>query len=292
MEVDLTSQMKSDKSRLEVYDSGIGVASWGSGSEKDINDLLSKFQFKRDDPNWYEKVPSWCLINSPAGNNEKHKINFDISKRVGEAYKTYLDGLIDAEFTKLVDEPLADLEESGTPYAALLTEPQSPEGVDSEIKSVKIEETQTFVSTIDLKFRYIQYGYSFANSSGSESLTLWQSGAMMKLEPKQGSDNGKATFTYPKGANITVPRDPWNAKAVAFAAKANEVAKKVDPNHKTILPPLSSSTRIIYRRLCTTENKNEWTDSNSKVAKIWSLDNSAGNDSFFDDWTENIQTLG
>lgn len=273
--------------RLYLYDSGIGVASWGAGTEKDADDLLAKFKLNRND--WYTKVPSWSSSRPLISSSSNAKETYDESKHIAEAYKTYLDGLIDAEYKKLAEDPLAELEKSRTPYFALLAVPHSPpEG--SEITSVEMDKVQTFALTAELHHRFVQYGYSFVNSSGGESTTRWQMG-VSKLEAKWETDNGQVTFAYPMGAKVVVPTDPWNTKAKAFAVKANSVVDKSDPKNQINLPPYSSSTRYIYRRFCTVENSRKWTDSNSNMEMVGTLDNS-GKDDFYDDWTDALQALG
>lgn len=128
--------------------------------------------------------------------DEKYKHSYDEAKRVGNAYKAYLDQLVHVEYLKFFAESLAMLEESGTPYFAHLAAPHPPHE-DDPIPDVKIDGAKTFTPPAELK-RFVQYmyAYSFQNNHGGEKSLIWQKGHLT-MESKKGTQGWENHIRVP-----------------------------------------------------------------------------------------------
>lgn len=276
--------------RLQVYDSGLGNSTWATGDDEAIGAILASNNFSRDEPGWYDKIASWGRIEYvPSTNSSGELDHYVMAKNAGTDYEGYLNRHIDDEFKVLVEEPLERLREAATIYIPFYEVPMNPrEG--NEISFVKIdEEGDTLQSLTRVKFCFVQYGYKFVNAKGGESdIVLW-SKSFTEVIPKEVQENGATVYLYPRKLSFVVPMDPWNVRGVAFASKANEMARNARFRHQDVAPPISSTGCRIYRRIATGWNLEEFTNSNSRVIELGSL--AVSGETLVDTWTSSLRGL-
>ena len=97
-------------------------------------------------------------------------------------------------------------------------------------------------SKAQLRFNGIQYGYSYVDSRGSEGTICWSSEVQSLSLPDSSS--------APAGFELTVPKDPDNAKAEALIARAMAALKagNVDAPQQPA-PHFTSAFRKVYRKM-------------------------------------------
>ena len=274
-------------SAMTFLDAGLEKAEWGAGVAKDATQVLTSHGLifmgntAPDPARWITGIYRMSVDNA----------TYAIAQQAYDEYETYLKGLISAEYDQVVGAPLTQLEESATPYLPLLPCPNDPLKENS-VQTLAVEYGQTFTTKPSTyKYCFVKYGYSLANSAGAESKPLWQPN-YQKIENKAqgpGPDSG-IVYSPPTGARLIIPKDPWNAKAESYAAKANKAAADADPNHKTIPTPYASAIRVVYRRLSMRDSKDGSEEDTIETRIAW-LKNSDPTE-YFDSWSESLLDKG
>lgn len=273
------------RAAMTFLDAGSEKAEWGAGVINDATQVLTGHGLiyvgnKAPHPATWA---AGCHMsdNSPA---------YAMAQQSYDAYAAYLQGLISAEYDQVVGAPLTQLVESATPYLPLLTCPVDPLD-ENQVQTLAIEyRNMSTTKPSTYKFCFVKYGYSFANSAGVESKPLWQAN-YRKIENKaRGPRPGSEVFySPPMGARLFVPKDPWNARAESYAAKANKAAADTDPNHKTIPTPYDSAVRVVYRRMvCPGADGSEEAHFETRIAWLKNSDPTE----YFDSWSESLLDKG
>ncbi|KAK9760603.1 hypothetical protein K7432_015217 [Basidiobolus ranarum] len=258
-----------------LADQGLQQASWGPGDVASADALMKQYNFSAVDE-YKDGVPyKWQI--SPCRRDK-------MANTVYTAYSKYVSDNVCEDVKQLQEKPMKEIENSCIPYMAYLRRPHAPTQAP-EVSTFSYSNSPVGMTTPDLFFKFVQYGYSFANAQGVEGDILWQQWPPSQLKFDTVVIAGKTEFYCPTGCKIHFAKDPWNIKAEDLAQQANSKKLEGSEVRKKILPPYTSALRVLYRRYFSHIEATEPIENLATMEQIGALSNDNAGD-YEDNWLE------
>jgi hypothetical protein len=226
-----------------LQDSGIENCTWAAWNHDEANTWFRDWhwyprgEFHDGQPITWSTVcsetvnpPSWSELHQPA---KRHDF-------IWSAYVRKMEELIAADIDKVWHQPAAAIMDAFVAFKAQRVMPVMP---FSPITVYKPLPTSTVSSGQTVKLRYdgVRCGYSYVDSRDSEGDICWSD----DVQPLSLTD-----VSVPTGFELSIPKDPDNARAEATIARALEALKVGNITvPKLPEPHFTSAYRKVYRKM-------------------------------------------
>lgn len=227
-----------------LRDSGLENCGWAAWNHEEANTWFCDWR-------WYPwgeyhdgQPVTWSVECSETGHRPQGTDTHKSARRtdfVWTAYVRKMEELLSEDIAKVWNDPMATIADALVPFKAQRARPVMPfkaVTVNKPLPTVEIAN----VSTAKLRFDGVQYGYSYIDSRGNEGTICWSS----EVQPLSLADSSSA----PAGFELTVPKDPDNARAEALVARTVAAlnAGNVDVPQRP-KPHYTSKFRKVYRKM-------------------------------------------
>jgi hypothetical protein len=227
-----------------LQDSGIENCAWAAWNHDEANAWFRDWQwyprteFHDGQPVMWSAVcsetvnpPTWPELRQPAKRRDF----------VWSAYVRKMEELLSADVDKVWRQPAAAIMDAFVAFKAQRVTPVMPFSAITVYKPLPAS-TVPEGQTAKLRYDGVRYGYSYVDSRDSEGDICWSD----LVEPLSLTDSS----SVPTGFELTIPKDPDNAKAEATTARAVEALKVANITvPKLPEPHFTSAYRKVYRKM-------------------------------------------
>jgi hypothetical protein len=226
-----------------LQDSAIENCAWAAWNHEEANTWFRDWHWYPQDEFHDGKPVTWSCVCSKTINPPPWSELRQPRKRhdfIWTAYMRKIEELLSADVDKVWRQPAAAVMDAFVAFKAQRMTPVQP---FSPITVYKPLPASTVPSGQTPKLRYdgVKYGYSYVDSRDSEGDICW-SETVQSLSLTDSS--------VPMGYELTIPKDPDNAKAEATIARALEALKVGNVTvSKLPEPHFTSAYRKVYRKM-------------------------------------------